>query len=202
MLIVLEGLDGSGKSSVARRLAARWRRRGIAVVRRREPANPSLGRAALSLAPHDAWASAMLFSLDRLLARPQIDRALRQGRVVLQDRSFYSTLAYQAHGLGPEEYRRIADLQAEVAVRPDRVIWLDLPAEAALRRVRARGARRDAVETTRFLRRVRTAYAGLQEPDRWIRLDATLPLSDVVGAADRGLEPFLRSRLAPKTGRR
>jgi dTMP kinase len=201
-LIVLEGIDGSGKSSVARRLAERWRRRGLNVVQRREPSTPRLGRSALALARSDPWASALVFSLDRLLARPAVEADLARGRIVLQDRSYFSTLAYQADRLAPEDRDRILALQARVGIVPDRVLWLDLPPEVALRRVADRGGRRDDVERVAFLRAVRGAYRRLEAPPRWIRVDASQSLPQVVDELDDRLSAAVRPATARPASRR
>ncbi|HTT26675.1 MAG TPA: dTMP kinase [Thermoplasmata archaeon] len=193
-LIVLEGIDGAGKSAVAHRLAARWRSAGIRVVGRREPADAALGRAAVLLAGRDPWASAMIFSLDRSLVRARVDAEIARGRIVLQDRSYYSTLAYQADRLSEGDRRRIERLQHRVASSPDRVVWLDLAPEVALRRVRERGRRREPTERRAFLRRVRSAYARLCRAPRWIRVDASRPIEEVVDEVDRRLARFLASR--------
>lgn len=192
-LVVLEGIDGSGKSSVAARLARRWRARGWTVLRTREPHRRSFGRAALDLARGDPWASATLFSLDRLLARPSLDAAIGRGAIVLQDRSYYSTLAYQADRLPADRRRRLQGLQTRIARRPDRVLWLDLPPRDALRRVRGRGREASPVERLRFLAQVRAAYEELACPPVWIRVEAARPLAEVVDRADEALTPWLRT---------
>jgi dTMP kinase len=190
-LIVLEGIDGSGKSTVARRLAGRWRQRGLPVRLRREPGLSGFGRAALARARSDPWGSAAIFTLDRLLARSSIEQQLAAGRIVLQDRSYLSTLAYQASRLPEAERRRWEQLQERIALRPDRVLWLDVPPSLAIRRIRGRAGRRATVERLAFLRKVRAAYLDLEDPSRWSRVDASRPLDEVVAEADRKLAPWL-----------
>jgi dTMP kinase len=201
-LVVIEGIDGSGKSSVARRLASRWRRKGHRVVLTREPVDRRLGKAAVELAPTDPWGAATLFSLDRLLARPAIARALRTGAIVLQDRSYFSTIAYQGERLSPQLRDRLHRLQTRIAIRPDRVLWLDVPPDLALARVRQRGGPRDALERRSFLRGVRRGYARLARDPRWRRVDARGTVSAVVDRAEELLDPWLKRRRSSRPPRR
>ena len=88
-LIALEGIDGTGKSTLQRRLAAQLRREGFRVALWKEPVDPRLGREAQAVAPADPAAAAVRFTLDRLLARPRLLERLRSNDVVVADRSFY-----------------------------------------------------------------------------------------------------------------
>ncbi len=197
-LLVVEGIDGSGKSSVVRRLAARWRRRGLRVEIFREPSDAALGRTALAVGRREPWNSAMLFSLDRILARPRLQRALGRGSIVLQDRSFYSTLAYQGSRLRGPARERLARLQRRIAVAPSRVLWLDVAPREAIRRVGRRGGPRAPVERERELRRVRESYRRMARAPGWIRLDADRPIREVVDEADRRLEGLVGRRRATR----
>lgn len=196
-LVALEGIDGSGKSSVARALALRWRKRGLPVHRASEPRDRRLGAAALAIAGSDPFGAAMLFTLDRALVRPEMDRLLGIPGIVLQDRSYFSTLAYQGGRLPPSDRRSLAGLQTRVARPPERVLWLDLDPAVAVRRVAARGRPLAPVERAAFLREVRAAYASMDRPPRWVRIDAARPLDEVVDACDRALRPWLRNRFGP-----
>ena len=200
LLVVLEGIDGSGKSTLLRALAHRWRRRGYRVALRREPANRRIGHEAERRGRDAPLASALYFTVDRALARPGLEAELARGTVVLQDRSFYSTLAYQAGALLERDRKVVEQWQRHVALRPDRVLWLDLPVPAALARLGGRGRARAPLERRAVLVRVRREYARLASGPRWIRLDARLPPGRLVELADARLVPLLRRRLGP--GRR
>ena len=196
LLVALEGIDGSGKSSLARRLAALWRRRGWRVALAREPADPGLASAALRQARGDPWSAAMLFTLDRALSAERLSRALATHDAVVQDRSFYSTLAYQGVDLPPRARSRLASLQRRFAVLPDRVVWLELAPEAALARVAARGRTPAPTERLRVLARVDREYRRLARGARWDRFGADRPLDELVTAVDRALAPRIGRRLA------
>ena len=126
MFLAIEGIDGVGKSTLLRSLASALRRRGLSVAVRREPADRRLGALAQSAAAEDPWTGAVYFTVDRHLAAPALERALREHDVVLQDRSYFSTLAYQGSALPAADRRRLAQLQRSATRSPDRVVLLDL----------------------------------------------------------------------------
>ncbi len=99
VLVAIEGIDGVGKSTLQRALAARLRREGFVVGLWHEPTDARLGHRAQLAGTSDPWTAAMFFTLDRALARPRLERLITRSDVVLADRSFYSTLAYQGSAL-------------------------------------------------------------------------------------------------------
>ncbi len=159
-----------------------------------EPTDPGLGRRAQALGPHDPWGAAMCFTLDRLLARPQLERLLRANDVVVTDRSFYSTLAYQASALPPFKARRLVLLETGASAGPDRVIWLRLDPARALDRVGTRGVRRAPLERLRILRRVHRAYARLARRHHFVILDARAPVPQLLTRALRVVAAARRRR--------
>lgn len=200
VLVAIEGIDGVGKSTLQRELAVRWRRRGFRVVPTAEPSGGPLGRRARSAASGDPWKAALAFTADRRHARRAIEAALRSGHVVLQDRSYYSTLAYQGSALPPARRRTLRTLQREAARTPDRILWLDLPVKWATRRMAERGRRPEATEATAVLRRARVAYRRLARGRRWVRLDARRTPAQLAEDADRALAAWLSRRMrAPRS---
>jgi dTMP kinase len=170
--VAIEGVDGVGKSTLIRSLARSMRRRGLSVAVRREPADPRLGSLAQSTAAEDPWTGAVYFTVDRHLAAPELEHALARHDVVLQDRSFYSTLAYQGSALPLRDRRRLAQLQRSATRTPDQVVLLDLPPSQAIRRLHGRDSRRGPLERRRTLERVARAYRTLARTHRWVVLDA------------------------------
>jgi len=168
LLIVLEGIDGSGKTTQARSLVRRLRRRGRPAVLFREPSRGKWGREikrlaarAGSLTPEEELA---LFLKDR---RENVGRNLRpaldRGRVVVLDRYYFSTIAYQgAKGLDTGRIRR---LNEAFAVRPDLVIVLDIEAGAGLARIAGRRTRDELFEREDYLVRVARIFRGLRGPN-------------------------------------
>ncbi len=195
--LAVEGIDGAGKSTFVRALARELRRRGQTVAVRREPSEPTLGR----LAQHagDPWTSAVYFTLDRFLAHPKLTADLARHRFVLQDRSYFSTLAYQGSLLALGPRRRLRELQARVTVVPDRVILLELPPALALLRVGRRSSVRAPFERRATLERVARAYRALARSPSWWTLDAGRPTRELVAeTADRLLPVGRRGSGAPK----
>jgi dTMP kinase len=175
-LIALEGIDGAGKSTLAQAIASSLRRRGFSVAVRHEPSDPKLGSLAQTVSRDDAWSGAVYFTVDRYIARPALERALSRHDVVVTDRSFYSTLAYQGSALAPRERRRLQELERTATREPDQVILLEIPSGAALRRLGGRRRDRGPLEERVTLERVARAYRTLARDPRWVVLDARAPV--------------------------
>lgn len=202
-LIVLEGPEGAGKSTVARSLAARLRERGREVVATREPGGTGIGERIRGLILA-ADAHAMLPATEALLyaaARAQhvgelIRPALARGAVVVCDRFVDSSLAYQAGGRGLplDDVHAIQGL-ALGGLQPDLRILLDLPvAEGLARRFGSDEApnRLDLADVP-FHERVRAAYHDLvrANPEAWVVIDAGQSPVTVADAAWRAVERAL-----------
>jgi dTMP kinase len=170
--VVLEGIDGSGKTELTGRLVPPLLHRGHAVSRFREPTDAFLRARAARLVRTDPIGAALCFTVDRMMLRPEVERSLSHGDVVLQDRSYYSTLAYQSPGVDEESWKELLRIQRTVAVEPDLILYLDLPVPLALKRISGRGAR-DAFEDASYLEKVRAKFSELFEPPKWVRLDAS-----------------------------
>jgi dTMP kinase len=140
-LIVLEGAEGVGKTTQAGRLVAELARGGVRCVHLREPGGTSLGEAVrnILLSPaqtRTARAEALLFMASRAqLVSEKIQPALEAGDVVVLDRFFLSTYAYQIHGRGlPESDIRAANQLAVGALIPTVTLVLHLPENDGLAR--------------------------------------------------------------------
>ncbi|MBA3686403.1 MAG: dTMP kinase [Planctomycetes bacterium] len=187
-LIVLDGIDGCGKSTQIELLAKRLEALGRAHRRLREPGGTALGEAQrrILLDPATkACPEAELFGY--LQARAQLCReviapALAAGEVVLLDRFYFSTIAYQAYGLGlPQPEVRAAIRLATGGIVPELALWFDVdPAEAARRRARAR-AGEDRIEARGldYLRKVHDGFAEMASAGEMVRVDAGLPPADI-----------------------
>jgi len=190
LFVTLEGPDGGGKSTQARQLVDYLQGRGLNVLLTREPGGTPIGdqirRTLMDLGNTgmNPRTEILLFSASRAQIVHQVIRPhLESGGIVVCDRFYDSTLAYQGygHGLDLQALQTITAF-ATGGLRPDLTLLLDLPAEDGLRR-RKRGGqwnRLDAYDLA-FHQRVRQGYFALAaaEPKRWVRLDATQPVDAV-----------------------
>lgn len=190
LLITLEGPDGGGKSTQARELAEHLQLGGLDVLLTREPGGTPIGdqirKILMSLdnAGMIPTAEFLLFSASRAQLVHQVIRPhLEKGGVVVCDRFFDSSLAYQGYGhkLDRQTLRTITAF-ATGGLKPDLTLLLDLPVESGLGRRREAGHwnRLDAYDLE-FHRRLRRGYQLManEEPDRWVVIDATRPMNDV-----------------------
>lgn len=181
MFIVLEGADGTGKSTQAKILANTLRGEGREVVTTFEPGGTDTGETLRKLVLESGVspiAETLLMAADRAVHVAEVIRpALDAGRDVVCDRFTPSTLAYQGVGrdLGVEGVERLSAWAAD-GLEPDLVIVFDAPLDVASAR---RGREGDRLERDELQRRVRQAYLDLA-PDRgWLVLDATRAVAEV-----------------------
>lgn len=185
--LVLEGIDGSGKSTQLQRLAE-WlpgsglMPDGVDLVLSREPGGTALGRALRQLLLHPPGAEEpcptaelLLYAADRAQHVEQtIQPALASGRWVLCDRFAGSTAAYQGYGRGLRlELIRQLEAIATGGLSADLTLWLDLPLPLALQRRGGRPADRIEAAGHDFLERVAEGFSALASERHWHRIDAS-----------------------------
>lgn len=202
--VVLEGGDGSGKSTQARRLAETLQSRGLDVVLTQEPAGTRLGELIKGVfesrhtdrdaPPLSAKTELFLFEAARSdHVRTVIRPALDAGRVVVCDRFTDSTLAYQGYGRGLplDEVRRLNEIATE-GLAPDLVLLFDVPPEVGVARADSGGETRDSIgqESLDFHRRVREGFLEIARAGGSVYhvLDATRPEDEVAGAVWSAVE--------------
>ncbi|MCS6782376.1 MAG: dTMP kinase [Gloeomargarita sp. SKYBB_i_bin120] len=178
--ISLEGIEGAGKTTQMHRLAAWLQRLGYSVLTTREPGGTALGQSLRSLLLHHVLperSELLLYAADRAAHVAQVlQPALQRQQVVLCDRYTDSTVAYQGYGRGMDLHLiEQVNAIATGGLMPDLTLWLDVPVEVGLRRVRGRGALNTIEqESLAFHERVRQGYQALaeQHPQRICRIDA------------------------------
>ena len=190
--ITLEGIEGAGKSTVAKFVADWLTRQRIAVRLTREPGGTPLAERVrgIVLERGTEQVSAVTETLLMFAARAlHVDNviapALRAGQWVVCDRFTDATRAYQGSARGVDA--TLIDTLARAVhpqLAPDCTLLLDLPVAAGLSRARARGggsADRFEAETVSFFEKVRAGYLDLarREPARMHLIDATAALSEV-----------------------
>lgn len=174
-LVVIEGIDGSGKSTQARLLAKQLKNVGLPVIILREPTRGKWGRQIRAKARVETTLNPQeeleLFMRDRQdNVKRHIQPALNQGKIVILDRYYFSTMAYQgARGIDPDFIRR---LNEAFAPRPDAVFILHLRAAEGLARIHHRRKKDILFEQERYLEKVEEIFGRLKGR-HFYHLDAT-----------------------------
>jgi len=190
--IIFEGIDGSGKTTQLDRISAWLKQYDIPVVTNREPTSSPAGlrlRESASGGRFTPEEEAELFLEDR---RNNVENnilpALRAGKTILQDRYYYSTIAYQsARGLDPDEIRRKNEA---FAPEPDLVLLLDLDPETALERIKNnRGETPNLFEKLDYLKRVRQVFLSLEDSNL-VRIDAAGTVEEVWEQVHAAIKPL------------
>jgi len=192
-LVTFEGVDGCGKST-QQKLTAEWlRNRGMEVRTTFEPGDTPLGaeiRKLLLSGVHQPVAAAelLLFLADRAQHVHEVIRpALDAGDWVLCDRYTDSTRAYQLAGrnLDAASVEQLLDF-AELGVHPALTVWLDLPVQTSLERIRSRAGMEGSMtrldeECRSFHEAVSTGFEQMcrDEPERVLRIDAIGTVANV-----------------------
>jgi dTMP kinase len=187
IFIAFEGGEGTGKSTQSKLLAQWLELEGESVVLTREPGGTDLGKDLRKiLLGHETGAispraEALLYAADRAhhvysVIRPALDR----GDVVITDRYFDSSAAYQGAGriLNPAEVARISRWATE-SLYPTLTILIDVPAEIGLGRLQSRD--RLEAESNDFHERVRQEYLqiAMMDPERYFVVDGTQPIDKI-----------------------
>jgi len=196
-LVVFEGIDGSGKTSVAQDVyeALEGERDVVLTV---EPTDSWLGEAVRKshAVGVDPYTEAFLFMADRAAHTEQIRQWLSEGKLVLCDRYYPSTVAYQsasftgAAARGAFEW--LLEANRRISLRPDLTCFLAVDPELAFRRVRGRTGT-SKFERLVYLRKVDRNYRRLAKIDpSFVTIDASGLVEDAV---DEVLGLFLKRRL-------
>ncbi len=182
LLIAFEGIDGTGKSTQIQLLAEKLVKQGLRVEKTREPTNGHYGTKIRELyADRDGTSledELQLFIRDRREhVAGVINPAITAGTIVLTDRYYYSTAAYQgAAGMDPQ---RILQMNEEFAPRPDLVLLIDLPVAESIHRIEVlRKETLNAFEQEQNLIKVKQVFDALKG-DYIKKVDGTKSIEDV-----------------------
>jgi dTMP kinase len=203
--IVLEGIEGAGKSTAIRTVSDFLTESGRKVKHTREPGGTPLAEELRNAIKHE-WQEKVLpvteifvmYAARAQLVENVIRPALAEGTFVVGDRHDLSTVAYQGGGRGVElSVLRTARHMAIGDFRPDLTFLLDISPELGFERVRKRAEASDRFENERleFFRRVRQAYLDAAAEDSSIEVvDASRTETEVCADIRQRLEVFLCSR--------
>ncbi len=204
LFITFEGPEGSGKSSQSTDLYNWLTACNIPAVLTHEPGGTALGEKVSDLlkwaqeAKISPLTELLLFNASRAqLVTDVIRPALEAGKVVICDRFFDSTTAYQSYGRGLdlETVTRI-NLTATAGLAPDITILLDISIDDGLSRKAGEKLDRFELENREFHRKVREGYLALAaaEPARWLVIDALQPREKITGLIREKIQTLLLSR--------
>lgn len=181
ILIVFEGIDGSGKSTQAEILMEKLQSKGFDVVYFQEPSKSKWGREIKRKALHPDSLTPEeeldLFQKDRQEnVRENLKPALAKKKIVILDRYYYSTIAYQgAKGIDKNHIRRMNE---EFVIRPDMVFILDIDPNEGLKRIEDRKKKDKLFEREDYLKKVRDIFRSFKG-ENIIHIDALKPKEEI-----------------------
>ncbi|MCX8200508.1 MAG: dTMP kinase [Candidatus Caldarchaeum sp.] len=190
LYIAVEGIDGAGKTTQAKLLAARLRRRGFSAVLVHEPSDSDVGRVIRKALKKQLNVSeeavALLFAADRLiLRRTVIEPALKKSAFIVSDRSVLSSLAYQPVATGKRKW--VYEIN-KFAAKPDIVVFIDIDPSKALRRLSKSTQR---YEKAVFLTKVRREYFRVLRRFKFVVVNGDKPVHQVEAEILEKLSRFI-----------
>jgi len=196
MLIAFEGIDGSGKTTLSKELVRFLNSRGVDAVWTREPYSREL-REVLKTKSLSPWGETHLFLADRdLHLREFVKPKLEEGKVVVTDRYYLSTLAYQGYGRGLN-LKTLKNLNEKIVgdLKPDLTVLIDLDETEALERIRRSRSSADRFENEEFLKKVRKGFKNLIKKEKnYLILDGSKSRYELLGEVIAAVGRLLKRR--------
>lgn len=196
VFIVLEGIDGTGKSTLSKKLKAWLEEKGREVVLTAEPTADWLGVAVRRANNEDLdpRTESLLFTADRCQHTLRIEEMLKQGKVVICDRYYGSTVAYQGAALegdmGDNAVSWLLNLNGPVVRHPDVTILLITDPKVAMQRVGSRGEL-SKFEREEYLSKVQDIYMTLAREGDWTVIDSNRKLYEVLESVKRAVQAYV-----------
>lgn len=165
--IVIEGIDGSGKTTIANMLKEYLEKKGYKVFLTKEPFNKEIKDIIKKITEEKkytyeyGYAIASLFTADRFLHNKLIKEYLNEGYIVISDRAYHSTFCYQSiyEGFDIDWLKNLI----KPLLKPDIVIVLDVSVENAIKRIERERSDRFPYEEYEILKKVREKYLNLKK---------------------------------------
>lgn len=187
----IEGIDGSGKTTQARRLEKALRKKGYDAVYTTEPSKGTYGKI---IRKHilqgnnrvPTIVEAVLFAADRIdHIQNEIKPLLETGKIVICDRYVYSSIAYQ--GAASLNQKWIREINKH-AVKPDLAIYIDVPPRIVINRIKRK---KSVMETLQTQGKVRKLYLKLVEEKQLVMIDGDASIKEVAKAIENIVLKFL-----------
>lgn len=195
ILIAFEGIDGAGKSTQARIIKERLEKRGFEVVLLKEPTESKWGKKIKEISKNaesiDPYEELELFIKDRRSnVKKNILPALKDKKIVIVDRYYISTMAYQgARGINRETIR---EMNERFAPEPDIVFILDIHPEESLQRIKRE--REILFEEETFLREVRKNFLEIKINRTYV-IDAKLNVDEIADKIENIVIEYLKENI-------
>jgi dTMP kinase len=196
VFICVEGLDGSGKTTHAHRLVRNLQKERFDAIYTTEPSRGEFGRFIRSSVLQreervPRVVEAFLFAIDRVdHLEKEVEPALREGKIVVSDRYVYSSLSYQ--GAAGLNLRWIEEIN-RLAIPPDLAIYIDVPPEVVVKRIRRE---KSVMETLETQRKVRDVYMKFVENGQLLPLDGDRKKGEVAEDILQMVLDFMENRKA------
>jgi dTMP kinase len=193
IFICIEGIDGSGKTTQAHRLVKRLKKKSYDAVYTTEPSKGTYGKI---IRKHilqgknrvPTVVEATLFAADRIdHGENEIKPLLKTGKIIVCDRYVYSSIAYQ--GASNLDLEWIKEINKH-AIKPDLAIYIDVPPEIVINRIKRR---KTVMETLQTQKRVRELYLKLVKEKQLVMVDGNAPMKEVAEDIENIVLKFLRS---------
>jgi dTMP kinase len=193
--ICIEGIDGSGKTTQAHHLVKALRKAGYDAVYTSEPTNGVYGKLIKNHLLQGEFRippilEALLFTVDRFdHVQREITPLLNQGKIIICDRYLYSSIAYQ--GTSHQNVRWVKEINKQVK-KPDLAIYIDIPPETVINRLKRR--RKTVMETLETQRQVRKQYLKLVDEKKFIKIYGHTSKKQVAEAIQNIVLDFLEKK--------
>ena len=200
IFVVFEGIDGSGKSSVCKRISEMLSADGVKNVLTAEPTRDEIGMVLRDgkVKGISEETEALLFVADRAQHTIKIKEWMSDGYVVICDRYYASTLAYQAAPLNGKalDMKWLKTLNEKVTIEPDATFLMDIRPEEGLKRISVRGET-SKFERLEYLKAVRTNYLKIAKDKGFTVVNAERGIDEIVDEVYRSLRKRMEGKNAP-----